>query len=353
MAEHVIHASFGAFEGVDSPEKVPTEIRLMSAGVNDYSFGTLVFDADSATSVMARYAKRGLKLKADYEHQSLAEPPVIAPASARSWTPEVRDGALYATDIKWTKKARQMIADGEYDYFSIAARVDAKTTRVVEMINFALTNNPAANGIAPLVAARNSINEESMSKTVIVALGLQADAEESAAVAKASQLASLEREILSLAKAKNLPEAMGILAALQVSAGELVTARTELAALKKSTVDAEAKRLCDDAAREGKLPPAKRSEIDALYAKYGIDAVKATLSLLPVVAQGAVDAPKPVVEGAAADATARGPALLKQFSEAEIRIARQMTGNDPAALELHLTKLAKFKQERATTGAAR
>lgn len=325
----------------------------MSAGVNDYSFGTLVFDADSATSVMARYTKRGLKLKADYEHQSLAEPPVIAPASARSWTPEVRDGALYATDIKWTKKARQMIADGEYDYFSIAARVDAKTSRVVEMINFALTNNPAANGIAPLVAARQSINEESMSKTMIVALGLQADAEESAAISKATQLAGLEREILAFAKAKTLPEAMAAIFSLEKASFELVAAREELTALKKATVDTECKRLCDDAARDGKLPPAKRSEIDALYAKHGLDAVKATLSMLPVVAQGAADAPKPAVSDVAPDASVKGSALLKQFSETEIRIARQMTGNDASALESHLIKLAKFKQERATAGAAR
>jgi phage I-like protein len=352
VAEHVIHASFSAFEGVDSPDKVPTEIRLMSAGVNDYTFGTLVFDADSATSVMARYAKRGLKLKADYEHQSLAEPPVIAPASARSWTPEVRDGALYATDIKWTKKARQMIADGEYDYFSIAAQVDPKTSRVVEMINFALTNNPAANGIAPLVAARNSTQEETMSKTVIVALGLSADAEESAAVAKASQLAGLEREILSLAKAKSLPEAMGVLAALQVSASELVAARAEVTALRKATVDAEHKRLCDDAAKEGRLPPAKRGEVDALYAKYGIDAVKATLSMLPVVAQSAAEAPKPVVESGATAPVASGVSLLSQFSPVEIQIARQMTGGDPSALEPYLAKLAKYKQERAA-GATR
>lgn len=354
MAEHVIHASFGAFEGIDTPDKVPTEIRLMSAGVNDYTFGSLVFDAESATSVMARYAKRGLKLKADYEHQSLAEPPVIAPASARSWTPEVRDGALYATDIKWTKKARQMIADGEYDYFSIAAKVDAKSSRVVEMINFALTNNPAANGIAPLVAARNSTQEEPMSKTVIVALGLDADAEESTAVAKASQLAGLEREILSLAKAKSLPEAIGILAAREVSAGataaELVTARAEVAALKKSTVDAEAKRLCDDASKEGRLPPAKRAEIDGLYAKYGIDAVKATLSMLPVVAQSAAESPKPAIDGGTASGA--GASLISQFSPIEIQIARQMTGGDPSALEPYLQKLAKYKLERAA-GASR
>jgi len=93
-------------------------------------------------------------LMADYEHASLNPSSPVAFASAKKWTPVVRDGALWATDIKWTDRARTYIAGGEYRYFSIAAHVDAKSRRVLQMVNFALTNNPAANDINPLIAAR-------------------------------------------------------------------------------------------------------------------------------------------------------------------------------------------------------
>lgn len=166
-------------------------------------------------------------------------------------------------------------------------------------------------------------------------------------------LAAFERDAFVALGAKNAGEALGIIAALQVVSNEAASTKADLVALKKSTVDAEAKRLCDDAAKEGRLPPAKRAEVDGLYAKYGIDAVKATLSLLPVVAQSASEGPKPVAENAApADPAAKGAALLAQFSATELKIARQMTGGDAAALEPYLIKLAKFKQERAA-GAAR
>jgi hypothetical protein len=129
----------------------PTEIRLLRAGWNDYEGGSLLFDTEASQAVMAKWRERGLELMADYEHQSLTVPPIVAPAAAKRWVPEVRRGDFYATQIEWTAKARAHIEAGEYRYFSIAARVDPKTQRVREMINFALTNNPAANRIDPLV----------------------------------------------------------------------------------------------------------------------------------------------------------------------------------------------------------
>lgn len=133
---------------------VPSELRLFHSGVNEYSDGDkILFDEESAKSIMGRYAARGVDLMADYEHQSLQRPPIEAPASAKKFVPEIRAGDLMATNIAWTDRARSMIAAGEYRYYSIAAKVDPKTGRAVELINFALTNNPAAVGIAPLKAA--------------------------------------------------------------------------------------------------------------------------------------------------------------------------------------------------------
>jgi phage I-like protein len=340
VGEKIIRASFSAFDGIEAPDKVPSEICLLKSGVNSYVDGELLFDADAAKSVMSRYQKRGLKLKADYEHQSLSVPPVQAPASARKWVPEVRNGELWATDIQWTKKARQMIADGEYDYFSIAARTEQKSGRVVEMINFALTNLPAANGIEPLIAASIAKKENDM-KTVIVALGLRADAEEADALAAVSSLKEFERDAVVALGVKDRAAAMGAIVAMKAVQLEADAAKKELATLKQSTVDAECKRLIDDATTAGKLPPAKRAEVEGLYGKYGIDAVKATLSVLPVIAPSASDAPKPVVAPVVTDG---------EFSPTEIAIAKNIVGSDPERLTKHLNSLRDYKRARANGG---
>jgi phage I-like protein len=139
---------------ISSDGNVPSELRLFKSGINEYSDGDkILFDDEAAESVMSRYVAKGIDLMADYEHMSLVRPPVEAPASAKRWTPEVRNGDFMATNIAWTDRAKAMIAAGEYRYYSIAAKVNPKTGRPVEMINFALTNNPAAMNIAPLKAA--------------------------------------------------------------------------------------------------------------------------------------------------------------------------------------------------------
>lgn len=343
MNEKTVRASFTAFDGIDSPDKVPSEVCLLKSGVNQYFDGELLFDGKAAESVMARYQTRGIRLKADYEHQSMQAafglPPVISPASAKRWTPVVRDGALWATDIQWTKKARQMIADGEYDYFSIAARVEPETKRVVEMINFALTNTPAANGIEPLIAASIAKTEPTM-KTVIVALGLRADAEEADALAAVSQLKEFEREIVTLSGAKDRASAIGAIVGLKSIVAGAESVKTELETLKKSTVDADCKRALDEATAAGKLAPAKRADVEGMYAKYGIDAVKSMLSMLPVVVQSAAEAPRPIVGAAAGDV---------ELSAQEIAIAKNVCGS-PGELELHLKNLREYKKSRANAG---
>lgn len=149
---HII--KLGAFGDLSAGP--PTEFQLLKPGRNAYIGDELLFDDQAAAEVMKRYRARGLDLMADYEHQSLASPPVIAPAAAKRWVPEVRGGSLLATQIAWTEQARRMLMAGEYRYFSIACRFTPSTKRVTEVVNFALTNLPAADNIAPLMAASAS-----------------------------------------------------------------------------------------------------------------------------------------------------------------------------------------------------
>jgi phage I-like protein len=95
----------------------------------------------------------------DYEHMSAQTPPIIAPASATHFIPEVRKDAdgkpeLWATQIVWTDKAAAHLRAGEYRLFSPLFRTDGgNPARVNELLNVGLTNIPALAGLIPLVAA--------------------------------------------------------------------------------------------------------------------------------------------------------------------------------------------------------
>lgn len=282
---------------------VPSEFRLLKAGVNAYKGGELLFDEQAAASVMSRYQSRGIQLMADYEHQSLRDDltgPV--PAAAKRWTPEVRGGELIAADITWTARAKQMLADGEYRYFSIACAVEPKTNRVVEIINFALTNLPAADRIEPLVAA-SAIHtaKESNMKNVIVALGLSASAEEADALAAVSSLRDFERNVIALSGQQSRAEALGALNALSLKASRADVAEAELVALKQAGVKSKIEQLIDGAILDGRVEPAQREKMVALADKGGVEGLEMCLSMLKPSKAPAV---QPVIEASAAPVVA-------------------------------------------------
>lgn len=282
---------------------VPSEFRLLKAGVNAYKGGELLFDEQAAASVMARYQARGIQLMADYEHQSLRDDltgPV--PAAAKKWEPEIRGGDLIAANITWTARAKAMLAEGEYRYFSIACAVEPKTNRVVEIINFALTNLPAADRIEPLVAASAiHTRKDKQMKTVIVALGLSANAEEADALAAVSSLKDFERNVITLSGQKGRAEALGALNALALKASRADAAEAELVALKAASVKAKVEALIDGAIRDGRVAPAKRDTMIALADKGGVEGLEMCLSMLTPAAapvtQPAIEAPAPAVNG--------------------------------------------------------
>lgn len=316
----LIKAAFGQFDQYADANAVPSEFCLLNAGWNEYSDGRLLFDEEAAQSVMQRYAARRLDLMADYEHQSLSPLPVIAPASAKKWTPEVRNGALYATAVQWTAKARDMIAAGEYRYFSIACRVDPKTFRVVEVINFGLTNTPAANGIAPLMAA--SLNsgmrpgESQTMKTVLVALGLSADMEESAAVAEAAKLADFKRDVMAIAQKSTTADALGTLRALAASHEQVVALNAKVVQLesekRQQAFDAlvkqgEAAKQLSPAMVGGEWIAQLRDKTD------GIEQLRAFLATAPKLVQSQAEAPKEAQASGDAELTSEEIEVAKRF----------------------------------------
>lgn len=139
-------------------DQPPTEFRLFIAGWNSTEKGNYLFDDVAAESVMACYAKWGIDLMIDLEHQSLAvEPGAADPTArdARGWAKLALrpDGALWCTEVRWTPDGIKRLSEKAQRYISPAFESDPKTKRVLKMINVALVALPATHQTPALVAA--------------------------------------------------------------------------------------------------------------------------------------------------------------------------------------------------------
>jgi phage I-like protein len=137
----------------------------------------------------------------DYEHQTLLAADNGQPAPAAGWCKKLEwvDGqGLFATDVQWTDKARAMILAGEYKYISPVFEFDKTSGVVTRLVNAALTNNPALDGMEPVMAALSKqlsptdplddLPKELPMKLLLAALGLLATATETEAVAALAAL---------------------------------------------------------------------------------------------------------------------------------------------------------------------
>jgi len=283
-------------------EAPPTEFKMLSAGVNHTEKGDFVFDADAAEACMSFWGGKGVELSFDYEHQSLQDPPIEAPA-AGWWTPEVRDGALYATNIRWTARAAKYLSAKEYRYFSPAFNFDKETGQVLRIINCALTNNPAMDNIAPLVRASANTKENDMpcesctsltakltaaqdeltalkaklsamddtDKAECTAVGLSVGARPTERLVAVQTMAKLRADLRSLTGADTDAGAIGAITAWKTEAAQVATLKAEAAKSAEVTLKAELDAAIADGVKTGKLMKADNhpSRVSLLKAAMG------------------------------------------------------------------------------------
>jgi Mu-like prophage I protein len=289
----------------DKPREAPDEFRIFHAGRNQTDKGAFLFDDKAADLVMSTYRQRAVPLMGDYEHQTAnatknGQP---APASITEWTPEVRRDAsggpeLWATQVKWTDRARAMLQAGEYRFFSPMFMFDDEK-RPTWLVNIALTNNPATHGQEPLVAAtaatEGDIMECESCGRLSAKMGAMADehrahlkglveehqqkidgltaklksfedwaAEESkehGGDGKASATATLSafrRDVCALAGEKTLSGAMGVLKAHKQSHEQHAALTADLAKQKTEALTAQFGTTLDAAVKDGKITPAQK-----------------------------------------------------------------------------------------------
>lgn len=205
---------------------------------------------DQGAALAAKLNARTVALPLDYEHQTLNSESNGQPAPAAGWATrfEWRPGVgLFALDVQWTDRARQMIEAGEYRYISPVFVASKASGVVLDVLHAALVNFPALTGMAEVaerIAARlagtgTTPTEERHSMTIDVtalldALGIAADATEDAAIAacaalraRAEQAEALSTEVAALKANAGKPDATQVAAmrALQTEVAELRTAQ--------------------------------------------------------------------------------------------------------------------------------
>ena len=142
-----------------------SEFRLMPAGLfaaldgRPHGLPGWQLNRETALSIIRLAAARVTDYVIDYEHQTLSAAKNGLPAPAAGWFKrlEWREGdGLYVTDARWTARASAMISGKEYRFISPVFHYD-KDGRVLDVINAALTNNPALDGLTELAAASRQL----------------------------------------------------------------------------------------------------------------------------------------------------------------------------------------------------
>lgn len=140
-------------------------IQIFPAGLFSSNDGTgrpdgldgWFIDAEIAAELNEKIKMRNIRLPIDYEHQSILSAFNGQPAPAAGWFKnlEWREGeGLFAVDVEWTDKAREMIKTGEYRYLSPVFAHHPETGAITNLLGAGITNTPGLDSIAPLSALK-------------------------------------------------------------------------------------------------------------------------------------------------------------------------------------------------------
>lgn len=284
---------------IELPEgEVPAEIQILPFGeIRPLDGrGPWWVTERSYTEILTRNAARKNPLVIDYEHQSLYG--VEAPAAGWMKQLESRGAAgLWAVNVEWTPRARLYLQNREYRFLSPVFYLDPDTREIIEVIGAGLTNNPAIDGMVPLVA-RRELDEEGdrMKEKLQQLLGLPEGTPEDKLLESASARLGDDRAAVACAALGLDPTATA--AEIQEAARRLkeqapdpdqfvpraeyerVSARVD--ALEKAERTRTRDALVEEALRSGKLAPASRQWAEQ-YAERDPEGFRQFLATAPAV----------------------------------------------------------------------
>lgn len=238
-AAQAIALELAADAAGDGQPLAPEWVQLIPAGRFAGRDGRGPYLLDGA-SVLAAFARGGIDLPIDYEHQTLSATDKAGPVPAAGWIKqlEVRDGSLWGR-VAWTPKAAQLIAQREYRFLSPVFRHD-KAGRILALEGAGLTHYPNLD----LEPVAHQKGEPMDLKPIIEALGAPADAD-------VAQLAAHAKTLKEAASRQPDPREWVPMSQHQAVA-------QELAALQQQVAKEKAEAAVRQAMSAGKLAPAMR-----------------------------------------------------------------------------------------------
>jgi phage I-like protein len=282
----------------------PTALRLVPAGEFRARDGRpeglaawAITAASAADAIRYARAQRDDAV-IDYEHQTLHAVANGQPAPAAGWwsaagmeyrdLPAEQGGGLWATDLRWTPRAAEMIRAGEYRYFSPVIAWDKRTGIVHAVPLGALTNRAAVDGLTDLSALsalaagldltppETPMDLDSLRQL----LGLAADADEAAVTAAIAALKAREAAAASAqsridALSAELAELRSAAAGDSVPAAVYAETLTALRSLQRTGSAAELDRLLQEGLADGRIPGAHTAQ---MLRAQGLDACRAWLA---------------------------------------------------------------------------
>lgn len=147
----------------------------------------------------------------DYEHQTLTGSEAPAAGWIKTLTYRGTNG-IWAK-VEWTDKAKVYINSKEYRYLSPVFLKDTADNRVVKLINAALTNQPAIDGMVPLInkedaaVLKDKQTEVKQMRRVYEALGLKDGANEDDAL---KEVMALTTSVTAAAAYKDILKDIGL-----------------------------------------------------------------------------------------------------------------------------------------------
>jgi len=259
-------------------EGVPSEIQIVPLG--DFTDGRgkkFRITESQIASMVSEFNKRKNDLVVDYEHQTLDG--VQAPAAG--WIKKLinkEQSGLWAK-VEWTQKARDYLKEKEYRYLSpvlLSRKFDGKTGLPDVLHSAALTNDPAIDGMVPVVSKfefkNNSTKENDMDedlKKIAATLGLKPessgdDVVQAVIACKAKADIPEVKEVipveiikaLDLDKGATLSEVKATVLAMKQNAGN--DDKDRVAVLEKDIAKMKAVELVNSAMKDGKVSSAQK-----------------------------------------------------------------------------------------------
>jgi hypothetical protein len=226
-------------------DNLPKEIHIVPIGEwRERGFRITEQDCED---IVKNFARFGIKLVIDYEHQSLNSVDNGEPAPAAGWINklEKKDNGIWATDIEWTEEAKGYIETKRYRYISPVILFDEHDPHSDEWIgtclhSVALTNTPYFKDDLEPMINKNKI-EESNKK-----------AQKSGKENKMT----LEEQVIALQKEK------------EMLAAKIAELEAEIAKKDAKIAEEEQIRMVEDAITGKKLLPSQR-EVGLIIAKEG------------------------------------------------------------------------------------